>query len=144
MSDYILHNGELMHYGVLGMKWGVTKNPSRAYNKAVKKRNKMEDKRLRLQEKSDKILYKSSKKLARSITTIGKTQAQNGLVKGHKIANKASKLAIKERKWEKAMDKEFADMSITKLSEKEIAAGNKFIDNILYGNEQYRVEKREK
>lgn len=25
MSDYVLHNGELLHYGVKGMKWGVRK-----------------------------------------------------------------------------------------------------------------------
>lgn len=27
MADYIIHNGELFHYGVPGMKWGRRKAP---------------------------------------------------------------------------------------------------------------------
>lgn len=37
---------ELQHYGVLGMKWGVRKNPTKAYVKATKKQRRL-DKRAR-------------------------------------------------------------------------------------------------
>ena len=33
---------ELRHYGVVGMKWGVRKNPAKAYAKAYKKKTKLE------------------------------------------------------------------------------------------------------
>ena len=36
MSDYILHNGELYHYGVKGMKWGVRKSRSNSSRKMAK------------------------------------------------------------------------------------------------------------
>lgn len=33
---------ELQHYGVLGMKWGVRKNPTKAYVKATKKQRRLD------------------------------------------------------------------------------------------------------
>lgn len=37
MSNYVYYNGELYHYGVKGMKWGVRKSPEvQAVNKAYK------------------------------------------------------------------------------------------------------------
>lgn len=32
----------LQHYGVLGMKWGHHKNPEKAFNKAISKKNKLD------------------------------------------------------------------------------------------------------
>lgn len=44
--NYILtKDGQLCHYGVLGMKWGVRKNPSKAYVKATRKKQRL-DKRV--------------------------------------------------------------------------------------------------
>lgn len=40
-----MESNALAHYGVLGMKWGVRKNPSKAASKAVKKLHNIDKKR---------------------------------------------------------------------------------------------------
>lgn len=41
MSIYILYHGELYHYGVKGMKWGVRRTPEQlGHKKALKKQSK--------------------------------------------------------------------------------------------------------
>ena len=42
MSITERYNNEIYHYGVLGMKWGVRKNPSKAYVKASKKQIRLD------------------------------------------------------------------------------------------------------
>lgn len=68
-SDY------LVHYGVLGMKWGVRKDPDRAYTKSIKKLRKL-----------DSAHAKASARLA-------KMESKGYEAKSARLANKASKLA---------------------------------------------------
>lgn len=82
---YDLASDELMHYGKLGMKWGVIHNPAKAYAKAINKRDSLNSKSdknriayekakikanngasakyKKYQAKADKMHYKSSKAL---------------------------------------------------------------------------------
>lgn len=56
----------LKHYGVLGMKWGVRKDPSKAYSKAVKKKNKLETKAAKTNLKAAKARMSATKKMAKA------------------------------------------------------------------------------
>ena len=35
MGNYVVHNDELIHYGVKGMKWGIRKSKNRGFMKTV-------------------------------------------------------------------------------------------------------------
>lgn len=66
MNEFIITRdtdagNELMHYGVLGMKWGVRKNPSKAYSKATGKQTKLDQKVSTKKQKYDKASMKANK-----------------------------------------------------------------------------------
>lgn len=93
-----LDQSELMHYGVLGMKWGIRKDPDKAYAKSIKKLRRLDSAH------------------AKAAARVEKMQKKGYEAKSAKLANKAAKLSSKsaklsykaaklERKSDKAYDK---------------------------------------
>ena len=126
-GENMVQNEELMHYGVVGMKWGVRHNPSAAYAKAVKKQNKLNDniekarvksvkadikartgvaaKYQKLQTKADKAQYKADKKKYGFFSNKEKAEA---------LQEKADRAQYKADKYKYRAEKRLANASEAK------------------------------
>lgn len=101
-----MNNEYLIHYGVLGMKWGVRKNPQKAFSKAQKKY-------ARIRAKASALKTKAAKKRDRLYLIPRDPETYSR--KLHKISMmeaKASRFTKKGDKWLSEMDKVFADIVI--------------------------------
>lgn len=128
--DYILtQDGELYHYGVKGMKWGVIRYRQNRANRGIAKRERQNAK---LEKKAAKYDVKASKRalknLKRGYDAVGLVPTKKSAkldVKAAKLERKALKvdpdsrkhLAIK-RKAAKARLKSVKSMTISELSTK--------------------------
>lgn len=95
-------NDELMHYGVIGMKWGVHRgNVAQAYNKAAVKRNKLDNRVAEAKKAYDRATIKAntgvSHKYKKLQAKADKLQAKSDKKKYGLFANtnKAAKLQVK-------------------------------------------------
>lgn len=107
----------LAHYGVLGMKWGVRKDPSKAYGKAIKKKNTLKKKAVDYEVKSAKTRQKALKKETKATNEKQYEKARKLEFQANKYALKSANLQKKGLNWVKKMDKVFRDYKVERASD---------------------------
>ena len=128
MDDLILkHYDEIYHYGVVGMKWGVRKNPSITFAKSTRKANT-------LKKRSANLNLKSAKLKSKALNTEIKASNERDFKKARKLRLKASaaeaksyRNSAKAEKWINAMEQTFSGVKLTDISGKHFDIGRQYI-----------------
>lgn len=134
---------ELEHYGVLGMRWGVHKDPDTAYAKAGAKLEKLDQKAQRLSAKGSSREQRAVSKQARSTSAIlFKKSKARGAARATKRAlstyQKAQKAQIKAYRWNESMKKAFSGVKVNNMDPKYVSLGEKYskttLDDLMRNN----------
>lgn len=114
---------ELMHYGVIGMKWGVKRGKaSDAYSKGIKKLKKLEDKEDKFRKKSEKYALRGT-----GITEISRANRQ----KSAELDAKARGFESKGKKFYKKMEKVFKDVPTSQLNSADLDYAKRYAERVL-------------
>lgn len=140
MSDYILYgdglycSDELKHYGVLGMKWGVRKNPSKAFAKSSKHYNKLKRKGTLNVGKTAALRKIGMRKELYGWSSRRRRKGQKQQYKAAKMELKAARYSRKADSWLKKMEKHFAQVKLSDISPEHIEIGKEFTYMLMEDN----------
>lgn len=111
-----MDDDELKHFGVVGMKWGVRKNPSRTYGKASKKANKLNRKAAKASNKVDKANKKAE----------SNPSNQQYVDKAAKKRSSYERKQAKADKWISSMEKTFHKINVSDITQKDMVVGKDY------------------
>lgn len=126
-----MNDDELMHYGVLGMKLGVRRNPSKAFSKAIRKADKLNENIDRAQTKVEKKTAKRDKVAKRYAGWgfAGRGDVAAATQRLYKAEKKLKKKRTKRaQKWRSNMQKTFADVDVKSIDSEVLSRGREYID----------------
>ena len=110
----------LMHYGVLGMKWGVRHDKQKAFSKSTSKLGKLDA-------RAEKIATRKAKsaKTKERATRIREKMTGNDK-RTQRLSYKEEKRRYKANKWARRMNKEFGSVKISATKEQQ-ELGKKYL-----------------
>lgn len=127
---------DVKHYGVIGMKWGVRKDPQRAHTRASQKLDKLDKKATKA---ASKISQKEAKSVAKqrkadSAVLFKKSKARaadKAIGKTEKARNKYFERVEKAKNWYSKMENAFRDVKINQVNQHYVDLGKKYANTNL-------------